>query len=166
MSRRFLTRLRVRSYELDILGHVNNAVYLNWLEQARLEAFEALGYPLEALIERRWATTVARIEIDYRREARFGDQLLLSTELERIGRSSITLRHRMEREGDPEPAVAEARVVIVWLGADGRPAPVPEEVRRALAAEGEGSDAAAEDGSGDRPGHGEGGGNGRPEGSG
>lgn len=132
MSGIVATRHRVRSYELDIMGHVNNAVYLSWLEQARLEALEALGYPLEALIARRWMTTVARVEIDYRREARFGDEIVISTRPERIGNSSITLRHRIERENDPRALVAEARVVLVWLGEDGRPAPVPDEVRETL----------------------------------
>lgn len=126
-------RVTVRSYELDIMGHVNNAVYLQWLEQARLQVLESLGYPLEALIRRRWVTTVARIEIDYRREARFGDEIRISTEAERVGRTSLTLRHRLERGEETGDLVAEARVVLVWLGADGQPASVPDEIRAALA---------------------------------
>lgn len=133
MNAPFVTRHRVRSYELDIMGHVNNAAYLNWLEQARLEAFEALGYRLEDLIARQWMTTVARIEIDYRREARFGEEIAILTEVERVGTSSIALAHRLERAGVRD-LVAEARVVVVWLGPDGRPARVPDEVRRAIEA--------------------------------
>lgn len=129
----FVTRHRVRSYELDIMGHVNNAAYLNWLEQARLEAFESLGYPLEDLIARRWMTTVARIEIDYRREARFGDEIAITTRLDRIGESSLALAHRLVRAGPGAGLVAEARAVLVWLGEDRRPARVPDEVRRAIA---------------------------------
>ncbi|MFQ5689742.1 MAG: acyl-CoA thioesterase [Gemmatimonadota bacterium] len=132
MARVFVSRFRVRSYELDFLGHVNNAVYLNWLEQARLQALGELGYPLEALIERAWVTLVARIEIDYRREVRHGDDIRLRTEVERVGRTSLTLHHRFERIDDEVPLVAEARVVIVWIGQDGRPAPVPDEVRERL----------------------------------
>lgn len=128
----FTARFTVRSYELDMLGHVNNAVYLNYLEQARLQAFEFLGWPLQGLLDGSWMTTVARIEIDYRREARFGDRLVVVTEVDRVGRTSITLAHRIERESDPTSPVADARVVIVWLGPEGRPSPVPDEVRRAL----------------------------------
>lgn len=113
-----------------MLGHVNNAVFLNWLEQARLEIFEEIGWSLEALIGRRWVSNVVRIEIDYRREVRFGDEIELATWLERIGTSSITLAHRLSRDGSE--VVAEARVVVVWLGADGRPSPVPEELRAEL----------------------------------
>ncbi len=150
MERRFITRVRVRSYELDMLGHVNNAVFLNWLEQARLEAFERIGWSLEALIARRWMTHVVRIEIDYRREVRFGDEVVVLTRVEGIGRTSLTLAHSLERaapgagarsgegraraeDGSEPEVVAEARVVVVWLGQDGRPTPVPEEVRRSLA---------------------------------
>jgi len=43
----FLTHLRVRHYEMDALGHVNNAVYQNYLEQAAIEHSESLGFTLE-----------------------------------------------------------------------------------------------------------------------
>ncbi len=153
MSPAFRSRVRVRSYELDMLGHVNNAVFLNWLEQARLEAFEVLGWSVEDLVRRRWLSNVARIEIDYRREVRFGDVVDVTTGLERLGRTSLTLAHRLVRvagvaDEGTEPAgrrgaegpddrpdlVAEARVVVVWLDEHGRPTPVPREVRRALEA--------------------------------
>lgn len=128
------TAIEVRSYELDILGHVNNAVFLNWLEQARLAALEALGFGVQALIEGRWSSNVVRIEIDYRRPARFGDRLRVLTWLERLGNTSLALGHRIEREDEPEAGpVAEARVVVVWLDAEGRPTRVPDEVRSRLA---------------------------------
>ncbi|MGH7540625.1 MAG: acyl-CoA thioesterase [Gemmatimonadota bacterium] len=134
--RRFETTVQVRSYELDILGHVNNAVYLNWLEQARLAALEELGLGVEALIDREWLSNVVRIEIDYRRPARFGDRLRLLTWVERLGRTSLSLGHRILREGEGEDAAptADARVVVVWLDAGGRPTPIPREVRERLEA--------------------------------
>ena len=112
-ARTFVSRFPVRSYELDILAHVNNAVYLNWLEQARLAAFDEIGYPLDALVERRWVTNVVRIEIDYRRPVVHGQTVVCRTELEGVGRTSLTLGHRLEVEGDPHPPAAEARVVVV-----------------------------------------------------
>ena len=41
---RHTVRFAVRQYELDALGHVNNAVYLNWAEQVAIEHVEALGF--------------------------------------------------------------------------------------------------------------------------
>lgn len=134
MGSRFSLRFPVRSYELDFLGHVNNAVYLQYLEQARLTLLEELGYPLRALIDREWRNAVVHISIDYRREALYGDVVVVHSEVETIGRTSITLRHRLIREGDEESPLAEARVVLVWQDLDGRPTPVPDEIRRALEA--------------------------------
>jgi YbgC/YbaW family acyl-CoA thioester hydrolase len=144
VSARFAVRFRARSYELDMLGHVNNAVFLNWLEQARLQVFEELGWRVEELIAGRWSCNVVRIEIDYRREVRFGDEVELDTRVEAIGRSSITLAHQLRRtkrgagfRAQPAPSgsgelVAEARAVVVWLDTEGRPTPVPDEARAAL----------------------------------
>ncbi len=127
----FLTRLRVRSYELDALGHVNHAVYLNYFELARFEALETGGFPLAQMTEQGWGVHVVRIEVDYRRECRQGDSLLIRTGVGSYRHSSMTIHQRLEREGSDEVA-AEARVVAVWVGANGRPMPIPEPVRAAL----------------------------------
>lgn len=97
-----------------MLGHVNNAVFLNWLEQARLQVLESLGWSVEDLVLQRWLSNVVGIEIDYRREVRFGDVVDVSTHLERLGNTSLTLGHRLLRVSGPAvdaaDLVAEARV--------------------------------------------------------
>lgn len=160
-SRIFLSPFRVRSYELDSLGHVNHAVYLNYLEQARFDALDLGGFPLPELVRRRWAVHVVRIEVDYRRECRLGDPLVVRTAVDRLRNSSMILAQELFRlrpgtdhsetshpaatlqapaEAGPEqlaglealePAVS-ARVVGVWIGPDGRPMRIPDEVREAL----------------------------------
>ena len=44
---RYVTPVRFR--DVDMMGHVNNAVYLNWLEQGRLSAMEGAGYAVRSL---------------------------------------------------------------------------------------------------------------------
>lgn len=153
----FVCRLRVRSYELDALGHVNHAVYLNYLEQARYDALEAGGFPPAEMEARGWAVHIVRVEVDYRRECRFGDHLEIHTRVERFRSSSMVLGQELFRippdraesgaertvartgEGDQEeprtgePALS-ARLVAVWIGPDGRPLRIPSEVREALRA--------------------------------
>jgi thioesterase III len=160
-SRTFSCPLAVRSYELDALGHVNNAVYLNYLEYARFNALASGGFPLAEMERRGWAVHVVRIEVDYRRECRFEDRLLVRTWVERFRNSSMILRQELHRfaprsarnalladllsgpreldpdvELDPvldegEPALS-ARIVAVWVGSDGRPMRIPDLVRDAL----------------------------------
>lgn len=127
----FESRFRVRSYELDALGHVNHAVFFNYFEQARFEALEAGGFPAAELGRRGWSVVVVHAEADFRREATQGDELLVRTRVEDTRRTSMRLTQEVIREDDGE-RIALGAVVAVWLGREGRPMAVPEEVRRAL----------------------------------
>ncbi|MGB3204291.1 MAG: hypothetical protein WBB28_04820 [Crinalium sp.] len=55
---KFITQIKVRHYELDTLGHVNNAVYQNYLEQAAIEHMEYLEFSLDRY--QRWRLLVSR----------------------------------------------------------------------------------------------------------
>ena len=123
-----------RSYELDSFGHVNHAVHLNWFEQARFATLEAVGFPAADLLARRWGIHVVRVEVDYRKEARMGDRILIRTRTAELRNSSMTLHQQAHLNGEGGPLVAEARVVLVWIGPDGSPMRIPAEVRQALSA--------------------------------
>jgi acyl-CoA thioester hydrolase len=69
----FRTRIAVRSYELDALGHLNHAVYHQYAEVARVEAFEAAGCGWESLVEVNCAPVLLETHAHFRRELRKGD---------------------------------------------------------------------------------------------
>ena len=100
-------RLEIRWKDVDALGHVNNAVYLTYLEECRDEWLEeALGDG-----EAAWDFVIARLAIDFRRELRLEDDVVLvSCRLERIGTSSVTTRETIVAAGD---LAAEAEAVLV-----------------------------------------------------
>src|SRR3954471_9460452 len=75
----YTTRWRVRTYELDVNGHVNNAVYLNWAEQLATEHIEAAGFGREWALAHGGAWVVRRHEITFRRPAVYDDDLELTT---------------------------------------------------------------------------------------
>ncbi|WP_033290367.1 acyl-CoA thioesterase [Amycolatopsis jejuensis] len=75
----FRTHLKVRTYELDVLGHVNHAVYHSYGEVARLEAFEASGDA--DLRASGLAVVLLESHIVYRRELRAGDEVDVSCDL-------------------------------------------------------------------------------------
>lgn len=124
----------VRSSELDSFGHVNHAVFLHYFEHARFEALEAAGFSWSVLEERNWAIYVVRIEVDYVAEARRGDRLEALTWADSFRRTSMVLAQALDRvEPDGRRTrVAEARVVAVWIGPDGKPMRVPDDVRAGL----------------------------------
>lgn len=134
----FESRFRARSYELDGFAHVNHAVFLNWLEQARFEALEAGGHPMNGLAEKGWAVVVVRVEIDFEKEVLLGDEVVVRTRAAETRKTSMTLEQRVFRisgggreEGGEEVLAARARVVAVWLR-EGRPQRIPTEVLKAL----------------------------------
>ena len=92
-------RERVRFRDCDSMGHVNNAVYSTYLEEARIEVVGSL----EAFI-------LARVEIDFRAELRAGEEIETRTRVGRIGTKSFELEHEI-RSG--ERLVAEAKSVLV-----------------------------------------------------
>jgi acyl-CoA thioester hydrolase len=90
----FSHRLVVRFRDCDPFGHVNNAVYLTYLEQARFMLWKE-QFGLEAGHDRKPGVIMARVEIDYRSQARFGDELEVRLMLDAIGRTSFTYAYEV-----------------------------------------------------------------------
>ena len=128
----FESRFRVRSYELDSFGHVNHAVFLNWFEQARFDAFEQAGFPIPRLQASGWGIYVVRLEIEYLKEARLGDELVVRTSAGEAGRTSMIFHQVASPADAPTVVSAKADVRGVFIGPDRRPARIPPEVRAAL----------------------------------
>ncbi len=120
--------IEIRWRDLDVYGHVNHVVFLTYLEEARDEWLGlALGDPARV-----WSYVVARIEIDYRRELRLEDDIVLARcALERIGTSSVGTREVLvTRAGE---VVAEAQAVLVARDEEtGRSRPLLAEERAAF----------------------------------
>ena len=114
---------------MDGFRHVNNAVYLTYLEAAR-DAFVAARAP-EAVD----SFVVRRVEIDYLAPLGQDDgEALVSCDLEGVGASSVRLRETIRAASDGR-VVAEARAVIVHVDEARTGArPIPPEVRRQLEA--------------------------------
>jgi acyl-CoA thioester hydrolase len=136
----FTHRIEVRFRDCDPLGHVNNAVYLTYLEQARLVQWRTL-WPFGGLrdmndsergdgnVRDAPGVILARAEIDYNRPARYGDLLEVRIGLAAIGRTSFTYEYEIVDASGR--IVARARTVQVFYdyGA-GRPVPIPDDLRR------------------------------------
>lgn len=85
----------VRSTEIDVNGHVNNAKYLEYLEWGREAWYEQSGLDYEMFLSMGIQTVTVNININYRKECRQGDRLTIITEAERAGRSSYVLRQEI-----------------------------------------------------------------------
>jgi len=133
--------IEVRFRDCDPLGHVNNAAYLTYLEQARLFYWRSLwGFGLDessASPEGIMASTakpgviMARAEIDYRLPARYGQTLRVRIELAAIGKTSFTYDYDIVDE--QQRVVASARTVqVMYDYAAARPVPIPADLRQKM----------------------------------
>lgn len=132
--------VEIRLADTDAMGHVNNARYLTYVEIARVAYYERVtGNPLpigahgaeEGMI-------LAEIRMTYRSPAFYGETLAVETRVERIGRSSFGMVHRItapESRYGPARLIAVADSVLVSYDyTEERPIPVPEEWRVAMEA--------------------------------
>ncbi len=117
-------RLRVRSYELDMHRHVNNATYLNYFEVARMEFLNEIQFDYAKLLSKGLSLFVAKIEIAYKAPALLNDDLLVVTEPIKKKRMSGVFRQTIYR-GETEICVGD----VTWacVNEEGKPVPLPEE---------------------------------------
>jgi len=105
--------IKVRGYHLDIYAHVNNARYVEFLEEARWALFDDSEVGKE-MISRGFAFTVVNINVSYLSEARVNDVLVIITDMKKIGNKSITLSQKIFRKMDMKQVVdAEVTFVLV-----------------------------------------------------
>ena len=123
----FRTPIALRWSDLDALNHVNNARYLTFLEQARIEWFDTVDEP--------WMTdemgpVVATATLNFRRPIEYPASIAVELFTERLGNTSVTIGHRIL--ADDGTLHADGHVVAVWVArASGRPIPLPDAVRKA-----------------------------------
>jgi acyl-CoA thioester hydrolase len=121
-------RIPIRWSDLDTLGHVNNAVYLSYLEEARVRW-------LDAVLERSPDAddyVLAHVSIDYKREVTLRDEaVLVRCRLERIGTSSVRTREEVVTL-DGEVAASAEGVLVARDTEAGRSRPLKEAERAAF----------------------------------
>jgi YbgC/YbaW family acyl-CoA thioester hydrolase len=124
----FTVDIAVRGYEIDSFGHVNNAVYLQWLEHMRWEGWRSFGtqFVVEGVLP-----VVRHVEMDFRAETVLGDTLRLILWPRQVGNTSLVFGQAVRIIGAENPSrIGKLALVAKTVMACTRPgegkAPVPE----------------------------------------
>ncbi len=116
---------RVAWVDTDAGGRIHFTAVFRWAEAAETALMRSLGLLLE------WADYPRRaVEAEYLAVLRFEDEFEIELTPERVGTSSITYAWEIRRAGE---VCIRGRHTVVHVDADGRPAPLSAEARRALA---------------------------------
>jgi acyl-CoA thioester hydrolase len=125
----FVYRDRVRFRDVDSLKHVNNAVYLTYLESARIAYIRQVSENDDAVGG--MAMILARVEIDFRAPAVYDEEIEVGVRPSHVGTKSFHLDSPIYANGR---LVAESNAVLVGYDYDrGQTIPIPEQWRRKLA---------------------------------
>jgi acyl-CoA thioester hydrolase len=117
---RFKLEMKVRDYELDAQGVVNNAVYLNYLEHCRHEFLLSRGIDFNRFTNDRVFLVVVRSELDYKAPLRGGDSFWIGLDLERISPLRFAFLQDIHRRDDGRLVLA-ARTIGTAINEKGRP---------------------------------------------
>lgn len=96
-----------RFHDTDMLGHINHASIVTWLEEARRPIFRVFAPDLDS---RSWSLIIARLVVNYRKQITYNHDVIVKTSITRPGRSSMTLAHEVWQQ---EILAADAEVVLV-----------------------------------------------------
>lgn len=116
----FRLDMKVRDYECDLQGIVNNSVYFNYLEHARHEFLLANNIDFAALAKAKINLVVIRSEMDYKSSLVPGDNFYVTVEMHRESRLKFAFVQHIYRSSDDKLAL-KAKVIGTSVNSDGRP---------------------------------------------
>ncbi|WP_135824327.1 acyl-CoA thioesterase [Halorussus ruber] len=119
----FTTDVDVRYRDLDTMGHVNNAVYASYFEQARVAYFEeVLDVPLREI-----ESVLATLEIDFRRPVEIDHDVTVGVRVPELGNSSLPMEYEVRADG---AVAATGETVLVAVDSETKSSrPIPDDWR-------------------------------------
>src|SRR5262249_14847820 len=128
MTDQFITRLKVRHYEVDAYGHVNHANYVHYFEAGRVGALEAMGLRLPEIQGTAFHIVAAEFAGKFHAPAEPGESLDVITRVREV-RAARSFWTQEIREVTSGRLVATAEVVGAFTNAEGRPLRIPAAFR-------------------------------------
>jgi acyl-CoA thioester hydrolase len=122
----FVADVDVRFRDIDAMGHVNNAVYATYLEEARTAYFDEVLDASLADVQ----TVLANVALEFRRPVELGDDVTVAVRVPELGRSSIPMEYEVRADG--EVAATGEAVQVAVDGETGESRPIPEAGREKI----------------------------------
>ena len=112
-------RHRVQYYETDRMGITHHSNYIRFMEEARIDFMDQLGFPYAAMEEKGVISPVKAVSCEYRRPCAFGDEIRVTVSVSDFNGVVLGIKYQMENTSDGE-TVCEARSEHVFLNREGR----------------------------------------------
>jgi acyl-CoA thioester hydrolase len=122
-------QMRVRFFETDLMGIVHHAAYLTYVEAGRVEYLRARGADYRALNDRGYHMPVVEARLEYKRAARFDDELVVETRLGALTRVTVRFDYRVLRAGE---LLTLGHTLLACVDQAHKPRRIPEDVANML----------------------------------
>ncbi len=126
MAKEIITKVRVRFYECDYYQHVNNAVYVGYLDVGVADFFKELYPDIKKL---NFVFHMVHVSADFKGGATFDDNLIIKTKVAGIGNTSITFEQIIQNENTGEILVAAKKIGVFLSLITGQKTEVPKEIK-------------------------------------
>lgn len=121
----------IRWGDMDAMGHVNNAVYFRYLEQARVDWLTSFGYPPNT--GREEGVVIVNAHCSFLKQLRYPGDIEVRTFVGVIGRSSVETVQEIRRSDAPDVLCAEGGAKMVWVNySREKSVPLPDHIRQLL----------------------------------
>jgi acyl-CoA thioester hydrolase len=126
-----VTTLPIQWGDQDAFGHVNNTVPIRWFESSRIAYLAQTGLSM-LQPQNGIGPILAAIRCDYRRQLSFPDTVHIGARVTQLGRTSMTVAHRVYSQAQQATAAEGDSVIVVFDYDRQRPVRIPDEVRAAI----------------------------------
>ena len=129
---RFFYPIEVRYGDLDPQGHVNNACYLTYMEQARIAYIQTLGlWPGGTFLD--IGIILAEAQVAFNSPILYGQKLRVGVRVSRLGNKSLTMDYLLEDAENGKRLASGSSVLVTYDYRGARSLPIPEDWRKMIA---------------------------------
>ena len=121
---------QAKYYETDQMGIIHHSNYIRWMEEARIDVLDQLGYPYRRFEEMGYMSPVLHAECDYKKSVRFGDEVKIIVSLQDFGKVKFTLRYDMYNMTEGGVLSASGTTTHCFLKKDGGPVMMNKEMKK------------------------------------
>lgn len=111
--------------DMDAFGHINNVVYIQWFESARIDLIASYNADV-SMKPSGVGPILAAVRCNYKRQLHFPDTVHVGSRIERIGRTSVDIGHAVFSEQLQQVAATGTSVVVIFDYASNRPQRIPQ----------------------------------------
>ena len=121
--------LKARYYETDQMGIIHHSNYIRWMEEARIDMLNQLGYPYRRFEEMGYISPVLHAECEYKKSVKFDDEVKIVVSLQDFGKVKFTLRYDIYNMSEGGCLSACGTTRHCSLNKDGRPVMMNKEMK-------------------------------------